>query len=268
VLRLRRSGGLARARNLGAQAAQGDLLLFLDAEVALHPDALEKVVEAFQKDDKLAAIFGSYDDAPAAQNFLSQYRNLLHHFVHQQSQEDASTFFAGCGAIRKDLFLAIGGFDERYQKPSIEDVELGYRLTRAGYRIRLCKTVLATYLKEWRVGYMLRRDLLQRAVPWTELILEEGQFRNDLNLRHENRASVVLIYAALGWLLFSTFMPRLLLFAVWCFLAMLVLNRQLFAFFYRQRGLGFALCTVPWVCLFYLYSGLGFLIGLWKHLNR
>ncbi len=47
----------------------------------------------------LAAVFGSYDDEPAAPNFLSQYKNLFHHFVHQQGSAEASTFWSGCGAI-------------------------------------------------------------------------------------------------------------------------------------------------------------------------
>ena len=62
------------------------------------------------------------------ENFLSQYKNLLHHFVHQGSSSDATTFWAGCAAVDRKVFVDIGGFDAaRYDQPSIEDIEMGYR---------------------------------------------------------------------------------------------------------------------------------------------
>ena len=155
VLQLAQTGGPARARNFGARAARGEVLMFLDADVELHEDALFEVGRSFAADAALDAVFGSYDDAPGADNFLSQYRNLLHHYTHQTSREEASTFWSGCGAIRRDVFLKMGGFDEKYRRPSIEDIELGYRLTRAGHRVRINKKVQGKHLKEWRAASVL-----------------------------------------------------------------------------------------------------------------
>ena len=124
--------GPAAARNLGAAVASAETLLFLDADCEVHEDTLDWVVEALT-DDQLVAVFGSYDDEPKAKGIVSRFRNLLHHFVHQTSRPEIETFWAGCGAVRKQAFLAVGGFDaERYQRPSIEDIDLGYRLTDAG----------------------------------------------------------------------------------------------------------------------------------------
>ena len=95
-------------RNLCAQIAQGDLLFFFDADVIIPPDALRQIVVAFQHDPNLTAVFGSYDDMPFESNFLSQYKNLLHHYVHQTANEEASTFWTGCGAIRREIFFKIG----------------------------------------------------------------------------------------------------------------------------------------------------------------
>lgn len=266
VVRLDETGGPARARNAGARLARGELLVFIDADVEVHADTLAEILLAFGQDPSLAGLFGSYDDAPAATNFLSQYRNLLHHFVHQDSSEEASTFWSGCGAIRRSIFLSMHGFDERHRKPAMEDVELGYRMTAAGHRIRLCKRVLAKHLKEWRTGSMLRADLMQRAVPWTELILRDRRFINDLNLRSSGRACVVLAYLAVCFLVAAILVPALLAPAVACVLSLLALNAELLAFFARKRGPLFALATVPWIFLFQLYSGLGFALGLARHL--
>src|SRR5262249_51122015 len=90
------SHGPAAARNLGARAATGDYVFFVDADVALHPDALLRAAQALAADPALEAVFGSYDDQPAQRNLLSQYKNLLHHYVHQHAHEQASTFWTGC----------------------------------------------------------------------------------------------------------------------------------------------------------------------------
>ncbi|MBI5280986.1 MAG: glycosyltransferase family 2 protein, partial [Candidatus Solibacter usitatus] len=88
--------GPAYARNIGARAATGSVLLFLDADVTVHPDTVELVRSAFAADPALDALMGSYDDAPGTEDFLSQYRNLMHCFTHQTSRREACTFWSGC----------------------------------------------------------------------------------------------------------------------------------------------------------------------------
>src|SRR5215831_2536071 len=197
VLRFSSPGGPARARNFGASRAKGEIVFFVDADVTLPSDAIGRVAKVFQREPDLAALFGSYDDSPGETNFLSQYRNLLHHYVHQNGREDASTFWAACGAIRREVFLAMGGFDETYVKPSIEDIELGYRLKRAGYSIRLCKSLQVKHWKRWELGSMLKADFFQRALPWTDLILRHRHCINDLNTGMSGRASVLLTFGLL-----------------------------------------------------------------------
>src|SRR5690606_27163359 len=109
VIALEHRGGPARARNRGVQQAQGEIVVFLDADVCAHPDTLARFDEHF-RDSAAAAVMGSYDDSPADPSFVSQFKNLFHHFVHQHSRSEAWTFWAGCGAIRRDIFLASGGF--------------------------------------------------------------------------------------------------------------------------------------------------------------
>src|SRR6185312_10918879 len=108
--------GPAAARNAGAQAASGPIVFFLDADVAVHRETVGRVAARFAADPALTALFGSYDDKPSSPGLISQYRNLLHHYVHQQGEfvenaRPAKTFWTGCGAIRKQDFLDHGGFD-------------------------------------------------------------------------------------------------------------------------------------------------------------
>jgi glycosyltransferase involved in cell wall biosynthesis len=259
VLEMPRQSGPAAARNFGATEAQGELLFFVDADVMVQPQTLDRVAYNFFHYPEIAAVFGSYDDAPAEKNFLSQYRNLQHHYVHQQARPEASTFWSGCGAIRRDVFLAVGGFDAvRYPAPSIEDIELGYRLRRAGHHIRLDKELQVKHLKEWRLGSMLRADIFARAVPWSTLILETDNLVNDLNLQTTERINAGMVIMSVGVLVLSPLQPKLLLILPLLLAVPVLLNRKLYRFFAQRKGWGFAVLVFPLQLLYYLYSSLSF----------
>jgi len=266
VYRFPAPGGPGRARNLGASKAKSDILFFVDADVTVPENVVHRVKEVFAQHVEIAAIIGSYDDQPNEPGFLSQYRNLLHHYVHQNGREEASTFWGACGAIRRDVFLTMGGFDESYTKPSIEDIELGYRLKKAGYSIRLCKSLQVKHWKRWTVVSMLQADFFQRALPWTRLIHRNRGFVNDLNIGVSERASVMLTCGLLGALLLSLWQPLLLVGAADMGLILLILNVRLYRFFLRKRGFRFAVQTIPWHWLYFLYSGVAFAIGTLCHL--
>ena len=265
VLRIPTPGGPARARNLGASKAKGDILFFFDADVAIPKDAVGRVADAFQDDPDLVALFGSYDSEPFESNFLSQYKNLFHHYVHQTAKVDASTFWSGCGAIRRKVFLAIGGFEESYRRPAIEDIELGYRLKKAGHCIRLLKELQVKHLKRWEILSLLKADFLYRALPWTALILKEDSFINDLNTTLSSRLSVICTFLLLASLLGTFGIPLLFIPALACMIALLLINRDLYHFFGKKRGLGFALKTIPWHWAYFFYNGLAFAVGLIQH---
>ena len=260
VIHAPRNGGPGMARNLGAAIAAGDILLFVDSDVVIGPGVLRRVVETFQTRPKLAALFGSYDDKPAANTLVSTYRNLLHHYTHQTGNPDAATFWAGLGAVKRQIFLEIGGFDgERYFRPSIEDIELGYRLKRAGHTILLDRELQAKHLKKWTLKSVVMTDVFCRAIPWTRLILERGQTESDLNLKFGQRASGALTLLATLLLPFSMWQPMLLWAVAVLLLSVIAYNFSLYVFFRRASGFTFALACIPLHFLYLLYSTLSYL---------
>lgn len=262
VLRTDRQSGPAIARNLGANAALGDLLFFLDADCLLHPDTLGKAEAAFREDPGLAALIGAYDLEPESKAFLSRFRNLMHSYYHHRGKKAASTFWGACGAIRREAFFSVGGFSPAFAKPSIEDVELGLRLHESGARILLDPSVQIKHRKRWTWVSMLRTDIRDRAIPWTRLILQRGKMENDLNTSHSQRASVMLVLlspvlALYGW-------P----FALGSLLLAASLNLPLYAFLARHWNPAAALASVPLHLFYFAYSGITFGAVLAAHRLR
>jgi GT2 family glycosyltransferase len=263
VLRLPKNLGPSSARNHGARHSTGDVLLFVDSDIVVAPGAVNSLLQVLERDPSVAAVFGSYDNRPRAKGVVSQYRNLLHHYVHQTGNTEASTFWGGFGAIRRSVFESVGEFDEKRFARCMEDIELGYRLRRAGHRIVLHKATQVTHLKRWTLRSVIRTDVRCRAIPWTRLILEQNQAPDDLNLKAGQRVSVVLVALACillaASLVFAPFRFPALELAASAILVVIALNRALYGFFVRQRGLLFTFAAIPLHLLYFVYSGLAYL---------
>ncbi|MDQ6888397.1 MAG: glycosyltransferase family 2 protein [Gemmatimonadota bacterium] len=265
-----RPKGPAYARNRGVEAARGECIVFVDADVCVHSDALRRFARVFATEPDVAAVFGAYDTRPAARSLVSEYRNLLHHYVHVQCEGDAETFWAGCGAIRRDAFMDAGMYNEwHYSTPQIEDIELGHRLRERGYRIVLRSKIQGTHLKRWLLRDLILTDLRSRGVPWMRLLIQRGAVKSTetLNLRAREKLSTALVGLALVLLALALMPPRRhwLALAAYALVPVLYLNLPLFVFFARQRGLLFALGTVPLRLLFYVVSGAAVPLGYFLH---
>ena len=245
LIRLPERVGPAEARNVGLERANADVILFIDSDCMAHIDVVDRVRQAFAADPGLVSLTGSYDVDPPERNFFSQYMNLRHHYTHQRAEKEGASFWAGCGAVRRDVFLSVGGFDPiRFPRPMIEDIELGLRLREQG-RTRLDPDLQVTHLKRWTLRSVVETDIRCRALPWGRLILETG-IPNDLNLRSGQRVAAAVAPIALAGLAIAPVavllgMPAMLALSLTPVCASLLLQRDALRFFGRLRGYSFAI---------------------------
>lgn len=254
VLVTPQNGGPGVARNLAAKQAIGDILWFVDSDVIAQPGGAALIRRAFGERG-VDAVFGSYDDDPGGRYWFSRYKNLLHRFHHQAARREARTFWAGCGAVRAQAFAAVGGFDvETYRKPSIEDIELGYRISKAGGRILVEPGLLGKHLKVWTIRNAIHTDIFRRALPWSRLMITREGLSDDLNVGKGERVRALI---ALG--LLTSFVALLAFPGLWPvtlgFAAAAILgNLKLARFFYGNGGLTFAAGSMLYHQLYYVYS--------------
>lgn len=266
-----RPHGPAYARNRGFETSRGRVIVFVDADVTVHPDALRRIVERYTADAEIDALFGSYDDRPAAPGFVSQYRNLMHHFVHQQGAGEATTFWAGLGSVKREVFAEAGMFDEwHYNRPQIEDIELGRRLHGLGHRIVLDPAIQGTHHKAWTLRSTFAADFQHRGVPWMWLLLQEGDPGKQKSLNLKVREKVLTALAGLSLttpvaaLVLRDARPMVL--AALVAALILIVNLPFYFFLSRVRNPLFALAVMPLHLTYYALNAVSVVIGWLVHI--
>jgi hypothetical protein len=181
--------------------------------------------------------------------------------------------------MRKKVFDEFGGFNSKqYPKPSIEDIELGFRLTQAKRKIRLNKRLQVKHLKNWTVRGLLRADILYRAIPWARLILHTRNLPRDLNLTYVSQVSAGLVgllvagtalvaMTAAGifsWVSGGTLLGGL----AFVMAALVAVNWRVYAWFAKRRGWGFTLGAALAHWCYYFYSGVAFALCSAAHFSR
>lgn len=247
--------GPAYARNRGAELASAPNIAFVDADVGVHADALRLMLETIDPDNGIVAAFGSYDDTPADERHVSQYRNLLHHYVHHRNAGETSTFWAGCGVVTAQAFRGVGMFDESFRRPQIEDIELGYRLRAAGGRIVIQPRIQGTHYKAWPVLPMLRTDLVDRAIPWVRLLMSsppKGRTPTpSLGGREIAGTAAVAASLLLAAASFIWSSAALLTVALACAVFFLAINREFYSWLFHKRNGAVLARAIP---LHFLYQ--------------
>lgn len=252
--------GPAYARNRGFEVSRGENIVFVDADVCVHPATLGRFAQVFYSEPEVDAVFGSYDAHPAARGWISQYRNLLHHWVHQQNAGDAETFWAGLGAMRRSTFVDAGMYDEwHFPRPQVEDIELGHRIRALGHRIVLRPDIQGTHLKRWTLRNVIATDMHDRGVPWMRLLIHQGATvrTRTLNLRTIEKINTVLVWLALVFAAVSLLRPgeQWIWGSVTCVLIVLLFSARLYGFFLRSRGALFLLAAIPLHLMYYVLNG-------------
>ena len=256
VARHERPLGPAAARNLGAQLASAPLDLLprrRRRRPSRDPGPRHGAVPRRSRASPPSSARTTTSRRPEAWSASTATCSITSSTSRAHFDDDtrpAHTFWTGCGMIRREVFLDFGGFDPRlYPRPAIEDIELGYRLTRAGHRIVLARDVLATHLKRWT----LLGDGPDRHLPPRRPLDAPDQAERDHRDRPERQARPAALRGAhgpgpAGAAERCPGIPGQRSSSALGSAAIVWLNRDFYRFLGRRRGPGFALAALPVHC--------------------
>jgi glycosyltransferase involved in cell wall biosynthesis len=127
-------GGPAAARNVGARAAQGEVILFTDSDCEPAPNWIESLTTAFSETNVVGAkgAYRTRQRSLVARFVQQEYQTKYDHMLSLTSIDFIDTYSA---AYRRAAFLANGGFDETFTTASVEDQEFSFRLASQGQRL-------------------------------------------------------------------------------------------------------------------------------------
>jgi len=158
-----KNSGPANCRNLGAARAAGKFLIFTDSDCVVSPDWIECFRKALARGDA-DVIMGklvltpsnSVGDSISALGFPAG-GSLGFEKVWKVSEDGSTKSFSSCNcAVRKDVFLKLGGFDTSFPYAGGEDSCLAHTLVKSGYRIKYHPEVVAYHPARKSFGEFLK----------------------------------------------------------------------------------------------------------------
>ena len=269
--------GPAAARNAGARVARGEWLLFTDSDTEFASDTFAKIDHAVAS-RPLDALVGSYAGEPANDGFVPRYKALWEFCTIEQSFALDEHGMAAIGSwaprpglVRRDVFEAIGGFDTTFAGADLEDMELGYRMAVAGYKIYAAPGVHIRH----HYPPTMRRELgpfARRARLWMEMAVQRREMDSHGEGSPRQATAHLLGFAALIFLAVGIAWTPALLGAAVAGLGFIFLNGGFFYEALRRYGAWFTLRTMAYCWLHSIVLGFaaatGLMRGLWPGRRR
>ena len=265
---LKKNQGAAVSRNVGVKKAKGNILLFIDSDVILNKNTIEMILLSFKK-TKADSIVAIYSEKHPYKGIVSNYKNLHLRYTRLIMPERVHIFDGSCVAIKKEVFNAVGGFDENIRILAGEDWDLASKIYSYGYYIYLDKTISFIHRKEYKLLNLFKTDL-RKAFGVIKLLLRTKKRKKGLI---ENRVtgslpasmglSIILI-AALTPLLITVIFNIIfsLIGLILILLLIFLLNIKYFYYFVKQKGVIFSVFSFGIFILYNFALILGFTFGL------
>ncbi|OGW44886.1 MAG: hypothetical protein A2132_02650 [Nitrospirae bacterium RBG_16_43_11] len=257
LLRLDNNSGPAHARNIGVKHSRGGILFFIDSDTELDNRALELLSETFNDDEGIVAIVGLPRKKSLSKGLAPEYNALKNHYTLAVADKYSDYFSSQVGAVRRETFLAVGGFDTRFKGADVEDIEFGMRLPKG-------KTVVH---KDVLVGHhfpgflSIARKYFRRSIMLSRVVRGNKKMcgAHASFMRTFLTLIALISFVSTFALLFN---PKFIIAPFCLFFIFLIGNSGLFSFISREKGFLFMLVSVFYEYVFSVIIGIGGITGI------
>lgn len=273
LIRLKERMGPAKARNIGARAAKGGILCFIDSDVKIFKDTLSLIYGSFKLSPQIAAVQTINTEYCRFVNFASQYQNLHNHFNTRLIKYKYIAAISGhCFAIRKESFIMLGGFDENIKRPSVEDGNFGIKLYVNKNKIYLNKNIKVEHISYVSVKTVLKKLFMRSSDKILTLLKNKNLFKiNPNKTEHSIRkicSSIIspLFLSALIGSVLST--PKFLALTVLTLVIYVLCSSDFIYFILQSNGVMFALKAFLFHYIYCLVGFMGIIYGIIRFLVK
>jgi glycosyltransferase involved in cell wall biosynthesis len=273
LLVIKNSGtGVSAARNTGAVEASGDVILFIDTDVVLKPDALALITKTLDTRPEFDGVVGVQTADLRYDDFFSRWKNHWMRFTYQRLSGDVHLFYTSCAALRRETFLTSGGFDENYQKPSVEDTAFGAVLGRMGTRILPVPEFEVEHVKSYSMKSALKTDFYRSAalVRYTLRNLRSGYGTGAGKTSVPNSFIAGAVLMATAWISIvpAIFVnPLCVLFPVAVIVLLWLLNSSWLMYLFVNEGVTYCLKSMLFLPLNVTFVDAGMIYGVITYLT-
>ncbi|MFC7387240.1 glycosyltransferase family 2 protein [Sphaerisporangium rhizosphaerae] len=230
--------GAPAARNLGVGYARGEVLFFLDSDLALAEDVVEHAVDLLTADPSIGVVCGTYDPEPLiADSMVERYRSLQLHYWISGDEGDITTIYSALFAMRAEVFREVGPLNPALRHS--ENAEYGHRVTQR-YRIVLDNRIIGRHDHDDRLSVVLSK-FFHRARLHIPLYLRRPDFNGGPANSSRGWGSLAALFAVLTAPLPALLGPLWLVAPIALLLGSIASDLGMYRFVLRYAGLPFTL---------------------------
>ncbi len=252
IKKLGKNSGPAVARNEGARMANGNLLVFVDSDAVLKPNAIEKMVRDYEECPEAACVCGTFSKFSGGAGWFDKFRNLQLYWWHNGKKIDKkfiSIFIVTGGSMKREKFFEIGGFNAAYANADVEDYEMGHRILKK-YKILLDKSIQFDHDHYKSPFWILSKKLFSRSRMWASLLVKRKSF--EASYATPNRGlGAVFASLSLLFLFITPFSSLSIVAAAVFFLLFILTDFGFYGLLLEEGGIVFLLYSV---CVYYFLN--------------
>jgi glycosyltransferase involved in cell wall biosynthesis len=261
--------GANAARNLGAQQARGDVLMFLDADIVINRETILGIVETLEE-EYIDAVVGIYTAKHRHETFVSQYKNLWVRYSYIKSPAAIDWLFGAISGIKRPAFEKLGGFNtELLARHGHDDIELGKRFSRANLNIILNMDIEVEHLKHYTLSSFIRNEF-HRSVGFAQLAARFGETSKSIATGFVNVYPTFIVSTVYSIAMLAIILATALGYITGWYIAgaatglYLLMNIRFLNYLEQVRGLFAMFVMVPFLFIDHVTCFVGSIVGLLK----